>query len=60
MELGSPLSASVAAGLTFVPQIEQGHVTATETPAPGDSMLPLSSVARVRIVVDGFPWAIHV
>src|SRR3954452_10038871 len=30
------------------------------TPAPGLSMLPLSSTARVRTVLEGAPWAIQV
>src|SRR4051794_5723485 len=53
---GSPSSASP--GLT-VPHSEQGQDTATGVPADGVSRLPLSSTARVRIVVDGFPCGIH-
>src|SRR5262249_52776132 len=42
------------------PQIEQGQLTLIERWSLGVSMLPLSSVARLSIVVDGFPWAIQV
>src|SRR4051794_28316508 len=42
------------------PSSEHGQVTFTPTPADGVSRLPLSSTARVRIVVAGLPCAFHV
>jgi hypothetical protein len=39
------------------PHSEHGHETLTLTPAEGVSMLPLSSVARDMIVVEGLPCA---
>src|SRR3954453_3383213 len=46
-------------GFVLVPQIEHGHVTSIETPAPGVCRLALSSTARALIVVDGLPCANH-
>src|SRR5438128_9247146 len=46
-------------GVTLAPQIEHGQATLTPTCA-GAPMLPLSSVARARIVADGAPCATHV
>ena len=57
VEAVSPESAVV--GWVLVPQIEQGHVTLTVVPDDGFSRFPLSSTARVSMVVVGFPWAIH-
>ena len=57
VEAGSPESG--VAGVTLVPQIEHGQFTLTVTPGPGVSRFPLSSTARVLIVVVGYPWAIH-
>src|SRR5829696_634580 len=54
----APSPESAAAGAVS-PNSVQGQSTVTVRPAPGVSMLPLSSVARVRIVVDGEPWATH-
>src|SRR5262249_23278358 len=57
----SPSSTALASpefgvpGVTFVPQMEQGHATLTVTPADGVSRFPLSSAARVRIVAVGLP-----
>ena len=47
----SPESAACR-GDVPVPQIEHGQVTLTVVPADGVSRLPLSSTARVLIVVD--------
>src|SRR5690348_12548958 len=47
-------------GVTLVPNRLHGQPMPTETPGDGDSTLPLSSVARVRILVVGAPCAIHV
>src|ERR1700712_4634272 len=55
---GSPESA--LGGETASPQIEQGQLTLTVRPAPGASVLALSSLARVWIVVAGWPCTIHV
>ena len=51
--------ASGVDGVTLVPHSEHGQSTLTVVPAPGAAMLPLSSVARTLIVVEGEPWAIH-
>ena len=56
MPLPSPESA--AAGW-LLPNSVQGQFTVTAEPGFAVSVLPLSSVARVRIVVDGAPWASH-
>ena len=56
----SPESTSADGTLTALPQIEHGQFTVTVRPAPGVSRLPLSSTARVLIVVVGAPWAIQV
>src|SRR5690242_10961158 len=58
-ELVSPESTSPALSVTFDPQIEHGQAMFTEVP-PGVSVLPLSSVARDSIVVDGLPCAVQV
>src|SRR4051812_47945658 len=50
--------ASTCAGVTE-PHSEQLQATFTRTPLDGVSTLPLSSVARTRITVDGLPWANH-
>ncbi len=51
---------SGVAGVTFEPQIEHGHETLTGTPADAASRLPLSSMARERMVTDGAPCATQV
>src|SRR5881275_1113612 len=56
----SPSPESSTPGLTASPNSVHGQSTPTAVPGPGVSMLPLSSVARVRIVVVGAPWAIQV
>ena len=53
IEAGSPESA--VAGVTLVPQIEHGQLHVDRDPRPGVSRLPLSSTARVLIVVVGLP-----
>jgi hypothetical protein len=50
---------STVPGVTFAPQTEQGQLTLTSEPGDGVSMLPLSSTARDRTVVDGLPCATH-
>src|SRR5215208_4962180 len=57
---GDVSPASGTDGVTVLPQIEQGQETATEAPAPGVWVFPLSSVARVLIMVVGWPCAVHV
>jgi hypothetical protein len=57
MALASPESTLV--GVMLLPQIEQGQFTFTETPGPDVSIFPLSSVARERILVEGYPAAVH-
>ncbi len=53
-------SACSGSGVTPVLMIEQGQLTLTVTPAPGVSVLPLSSVARTRTFAAGWPFAIQV
>src|SRR6476646_10584217 len=48
---------SMPAGVTLLPQIEQGQPMVTVLPADGASRLPLSSTARDRIVDVGLPCA---
>jgi hypothetical protein len=56
---GIPSLKSTAPRVTLVLQIEHGQVTLTVCPRPGLPRLPLSSTARVLIVIVGYPWAIY-
>ena len=51
------LPESATPGVAPAPQMEQLQPTFTVTPAEGVSRLPLSSTARVLIVVLGLPCA---
>src|SRR5262245_50468072 len=58
IDCASPWSGSP--GVTFDPQIEQGHVMFTADGEVAPPMLSLSSIARDLIEVLGAPCAIHV
>src|SRR4029077_7756801 len=51
------LPESLTPGVDPEPQIEHEQPTLSTRPVAGASRFPLSSTARVRIVVLGFPWA---
>src|SRR5664279_2643210 len=54
-----PSPESTPPGVALVPHTEHGQVTPMVIPAEGCSRLPLSSTARVLIVLVGAPWAIQ-
>src|SRR5664279_5926720 len=54
-----PSPESIPPGVALVPHTEHGQVTVTVVPVEGVSRLPLSSTARVWIVLVGTPWAIQ-
>src|SRR5664279_514618 len=54
-----PSPESIPPGVALVPHTEHGQVTVTVVPVEGVSRLPLSSTARVLIVLDGLPCAIQ-